>query len=184
MTCALFSGSFNPIHYGHLSIAGYVARKSEIDQVRLILSPRNPIKDLKQLSDPKERLKSVREAISKSFSGDESTLGKIVVSDIEFHLPEPLYTYNTLRHLKENEPETHFIFIMGADNIAIIEKWYRWEDILKETEIWVYPRKGTDGEKLCAHYSSLPGVIPIRFLSDAPLFDISSTEIREGIKKA
>jgi len=97
---------------------------------------------------------------------------KIIVSDIEFSLPKPLYTIKTLRKFSELEPDNKFILIIGADNLLIIEKWNSWSEILDEYEVWVYPRTGFDGQKLCRKYN-------VRLI-DAPSVDVSSTQIREG----
>lgn len=174
MRCALFFGSFNPLHYGHVSIARYLLAQCSVDQVRLILSPKNPLKDARVLSDADERLCALRKSVA------ELCEDRICVSDVEFHLPSPLYTINTLRYLREAEPDNELILVIGADNMVILEEWHEWQALIQEFEIWVYPRKGSDGEGLCRHYASLPGTRGIRFLADAPLYNISSTEIREG----
>lgn len=176
MNCALYFGSFNPVHYGHLSIARYLVARDDIDEVRIIPSPKNPCKDRSILSSPELRLAQVREQF-----GDISP--KLTVSDIEFHLEEPLYTIKTLRHIRQLEPQNNHILVIGADNIAIIEKWYKWQEILHEFEIWVYPRKGTDGAALCKKYSEMEGVRRILYLADGELFNISSTEIRNRLKQ-
>lgn len=181
MTCALYFGSFNPLHYGHIAIARYLIEKCNVDQVRLVLSPKNPLKDAKVLSSPEIRLKNLRDEVAHLVESGDFPLGKIEVSDIEFHLPTPLYTINTLLHFKENETDKRFILIIGGDNIAIIEDWHRWRDLLEMFEVWVYPRRGYYAEALCHHYSALSSKIKLRFLAEAPLYDISSTEIREGI---
>lgn len=172
MTSALYFGSFNPLHYGHLSIAEYLLDHQMVDQVRLILSPENPLKDPNSLANAYVRLDIIKLAIEK--------MEKIVVSTVEFHLPRPLYTINTLRYLRDQEPDTHFVLIIGADNIEILEEWHDWENLLKEFEIWVYPRKGYKGKECCVKYAQMPGTKLLKFLEDAPLFDISSTMIREG----
>lgn len=181
MRCALFFGSFNPIHYGHLSIAEYLLGMEDIEQVRLILSPKNPLKDPRIISDPYIRFKETVEAVNALPIKDEFR-SKILVSDVEFHLSPPLYTINTLRYLREQEPENEHILIIGGDNISIIEKWYKWEDILNEFEVWVYPRNSVGEEELCTKYNALQKTKKVLYLSDAPLYDISSSEIREGKK--
>jgi len=175
----LFPGSFNPVHHGHLAVAGYLALLPGIDEVRMIISPHNPLKGEADVP-PEERLKGVREAVSILPAAIAS---KITLSDIEFSLPEPRYTWNTLQALRIAEPQNRFILAIGGDNILILEKWHRRLDILATTEIWVYPRPGySDAERRVMELSdtTLPsGVKPaIRFLSDAPQNDISSTQIR------
>lgn len=177
MLCAIYSGSFNPVHYGHLSIARYLIEQCNVDQVRFVLSPKNPLKDADTLSDAQMRLTRLREAID-----DMGEIkNKIAVSDVEFHLPTPLYSINTLRFIRDSEPQHRFVFIIGADNIEIIEKWHEWKSLLMEFEIWVYPRPGyANAEAKCRYYSSLPEAKGVKFLADAPLYNISSTEIRKA----
>lgn len=165
MRIALYFGSFNPMHIGHVAICKYLIGCSDIDQVRLIVSPQNPLKA--DLSDNGgiERLKHVREVVAEMGEG-------ITVSDIEFTLPKPLYTINTLRKFSELEPDNKLILIIGADNLFILEKWKCWRKILDEYEVWVYPRTGFDGPALCRKYK-LP-------LIGAPTVDVSSSQIREG----
>ena len=117
-----------------------------------------------------ERLEKVREAVKRAGLDVE-------VSDIEFYLPKPNYTVNTLRCLKEREPGTEFTVAMGADNIVNIEKWYEWREIVDNFQIWVYPRRGYDVAELCDRLGGNVSLI------DAPLVDVSSTEIREGKAK-
>lgn len=166
MKTALYFGSFNPMHLGHITICRYLLEKTEIDQLRLVVSPGNPLKSAENFKNAQQRLICAQNIIKEEFPNYN-----IVVSDIEFHLVPPLYTINTIRYLKESEPGNQFILVIGSDNLAIIEKWHKWQELLSETEIWVYPRKGSDARELCNKYGC-------RML-DAPLIDISSTEIRE-----
>ena len=154
------------MHLGHITICRYLLEKREIDQLRLVVSPGNPLKSAENFKNAQQRLICAQNIIKEEFPNDN-----IIVSDIEFNLQPPLYTINTIRHLKESEPGNQFILVIGSDNLAIIEKWHKWQELLSETEIWVYPRKGSDARELCKKYGC-------RFL-DAPLIDISSTEIRE-----
>ncbi|MCK9305316.1 MAG: nicotinate (nicotinamide) nucleotide adenylyltransferase [Bacteroidales bacterium] len=165
MMVALYFGSFNPMHTGHMQICRYLSEMSEIGQVRLVVSPQNPLKGDSRYKSVSGRIKEVKKAAKKM--GE-----KVAVSGIEYTLKRPLYTINTIREIKKREPENSFILVIGADNLSIIEKWHQWEELLKELPVWVYPRKGFDGENLCIKYGT-------RFL-DAPMIDISSTEIREG----
>ncbi len=165
MVVALYFGSFNPMHIGHRQICRYLMEKEEVDQVRLVVSPKNPLKGIRSSSESGSRMRYVKSAVS-GFGK------KIKVSGIEYTLRHPLYTINTIRELRRREPKNSFILVIGADNLAIIEKWHKWEELLKETEVWVYPRKGFDAPALCLKYGT-------KFL-DAPVVDISSTQIREG----
>ena len=157
MRKALYFGSFNPVHHGHVSIALYAAAMEETDAVVIIPSPHNPFKD--------------------------GLSPKITVSDIEYRLSEPLYTINTLHAMQEADPESELILLIGADNIAGIERWHKGPQILREFPVWVYPRKGYDGAELCRECAGRTSARGIRFLEGAPLFDISSTEIRNRLNK-
>ncbi len=169
MNHALYFGSFNPVHYGHLSIVKYLSELDKIEKITIIPSPHNPLKDTETLADARQRLEAAREAFKSS---------KVQVSDIEFHLAEPLFTINTLRELKKLNPNDNLMLVIGADNIANIERWHLWETILEEFEVIVYPRNGIDGASLCEHYNSLLRTKGIHFLAEAPLLNVSSTEIR------
>ena len=177
-TTVLFPGSFNPVHRGHLAIASYLAAIDEVDEVRLIVSPRNPLKGQAEAT-PKERMEQAVRAIA---SLPEAISRKITVSDIEFRLPEPRYTWNTLQALKEKEPLTRFILAVGGDNILILEKWHRWQDILASTELWVYPRPGYPEAEARIRELACGYAKAIRFLADAPQNDISSTQIRKAME--
>lgn len=183
MRCALFFGSFNPIHFGHLNIARYLLEQCDIDQVRMVVSPKNPLKDASIIADPSARLAKTVEEVA-ALPLPEALKKRIYVSDVEFHLPSPLYTINTLRHIRATEPQNEFILIIGGDNIRIIENWYKWEELLQEFEVWVYPRGGVDDSRLCEQYDSMPQTKKVRYLGDAPLYNISSTEIRAATQKS
>lgn len=167
MNIALYFGSFNPLHIGHLSICRFLIEKTSIDQLRLVVSPRNPLKGKAYTNNARERLEYVKDAVSRANFGR-----MVAVCDIEYQMTPPLYTINTLRKLREREPLNNFILVMGADNLAIIEKWHKWEELLQEFRVWIYPRTGFDTEALCIKY----GVQILR----APLLEISSTQIREA----
>ncbi|MDD2584116.1 MAG: nicotinate (nicotinamide) nucleotide adenylyltransferase [Bacteroidales bacterium] len=169
MDVALYFGSFNPLHIGHISICKYLLKATNIDELRLIVSPLNPLKNKSSAINSKERLQNVKEAVKKATLGN-----RVVVSNIEYKMTPPLYTINTLNKLRQEEPNNNFILIIGADNLEIIEKWHKWEEILKEFPVWVYPRSGFNAEKLCKKYRCK--------LLTAPLIEISSTQIREAEK--
>jgi len=115
MKIGLFFGSFNPIHIGHMVIANYMSEFTDLDQVWLIVSPRNPLKNKKSLLDARKRLATVRKAVG--------TNPKIKVSDIEFSLPQPSYTVSTLDVLEKKYPKNKFVLIMGSDNLSAFHKW-------------------------------------------------------------
>ncbi len=166
MKIGLFFGSFNPIHIGHLIIGNYIAETTDLDKVWFVVSPHNPLKEKSSLLNEFDRLNLVNLAIE----GNDN----LWVSNIEFFLPKPSYTIDTLTHLKEKYPEHEFSLIMGSDNINNIHKWKNFQQILTNHQIFVYRRK--DDEQLT---TSIHG--KINFL-DMPLLDISSTFIREAIK--
>lgn len=166
MKVGLFFGSFNPVHNGHMIIANYFAEFSDLGQVRFVVSPHNPLKAAGSLLNDYQRLQLVEMAI-----GDYR---KIRLSKIEFGLPKPSYTINTLAHLQEKFPKHEFVLIMGSDNLHTFHKWKNYEQILQYYSIYVYPRPGYDGGDFKNHPK-------IKFI-DAPLMEISSTFIRNAIK--
>lgn len=183
MATLLYFGSFNPVHYGHLSIVQYLCSQPEIDEVRLVLSPKNPLKKAEDLSDATQRLNGLQAALDlaqrrRFFPAEKN----IRISTVEFDLPQPLYTLKTLRHLQNLEPETDFILLIGGDNITSLERWFQYDQLLQEFRIWVYPRLDVPAEeaasrRLAEQYQAKE----LRFLSEAPLFPISSTSIRAGL---
>lgn len=166
MKIGLFFGSFNPVHCGHLIIAGYYAEFTDLDQVWLVVSPHNPLKPAGTLLQDYHRYHLVELAIGSN--------RKIKASKIEFGLPRPSYTIHTLTYLKEKHPEHAFVLILGSDNLTTFHKWKNAELILEDHELYVYPRPLYDGGDLKDH----PKVKWV----DAPLMEISSTFIREAIR--
>lgn len=166
MHIGLFFGSFNPIHVGHMVLANYMASFTDLEQVWLVVSPHNPLKEKASLLNQNQRLHMVNLAI-----GDSDILKS---SNIEFGLPQPSYTINTLAHLKEKYPQHRFSLIMGEDNLASFTKWKNYEEILKKHTIYVYPRPNCNSGDLKHHKNII--------MTEAPLMDISSTMIREAIK--
>ena len=168
---ALFFGSFNPIHKGHYAIAKYLLERTDADEVRLVVTPRNPF-GKKDLSDARLRLETVREAMVRTGLA-------VTVSDVEFHLPEPNYTLLTLEHLDLQEPDCEHILVIGADNLEQFDRWYGYRELIARYEIWVYPRTGYPVEELIARFTACSPLSRIRLLV-GDLYNLSSTEIREG----
>lgn len=163
----LFFGSFNPVHTGHLIIANYIREATDLDKVWLVLSPQNPFKQKQGLLNEYDRLHLLRLAIE----GNDG----LVASDIEFKLPKPSYTIDTLTHLKEKHPSYTFSLIMGGDNLASLHKWKNYERILNNHDIYVYKRP-SGGENPFPDRASI-------HLLDVPMLDISATFIREHIQR-
>ncbi len=163
----LFFGSFNPVHIGHLIIANYMANYTSLDEVWFIVSPQNPFKEKKSLGNMYDRLEMVNLAIE----GSE----KLRASDIEFSLPQPSYTIDTLTHLTEKYPTKEFILIMGEDNLQGLLKWKNADILLRDYKIVVYPRPGYDGGELKDH--------PSISMTDTPVMELSSTFLRNAIKE-
>lgn len=165
----IFCGSFNPVHNGHVALADYIARNSDLDEVWLVVSPLNPLKRTiaDTLAPNEQRLDMVRLALR--------SCERLFASDIEFSLPLPNYTINTLNALKSKYPETDFSLIIGADNLALFERWKDSDVIMSNFDMLVYPRPGVDLDSLMQKYPK------VRVLENAPLHDISSTEIRRRI---
>lgn len=166
MKIGLYFGSFNPIHHGHLIIANYVLQNSELDQVWFIVSPQNPLKPSAGLLNEYHRLYLVNLAIE----GEQG----LRASDIEFKLPRPSFTIDTLTYLKEKYPQHEFAVIMGSDSFQNISKWKNAEQILRNFQIYVYVRAGFE-------INSNGPNSTINVL-DAPLLQISATHIRENVR--
>lgn len=166
MKIGLYFGSFNPIHVGHLIIANHVLNETDLERIWFIVSPQNPLKHNNSLLNEYDRLHLIRTAIE-----DDP---RMKVSDIEFYLPKPSYTINTLTFLKEKYPEHNFSVIMGSDSFQNIHKWKNHEAITGNYTIYVYKRPGFDIQKVNTE--------KIKIL-DAPLLEISATNIRELVKK-
>ena len=176
MNVAVYSGSFNPLHIGHLAILKYLTGKGGFDCVYLIVSPKNPLKDGISSDSGKERFEAATEAVRRHFHDTE----EVKVDDIELTMPEPHYTIRTLDALHEREPENSFTLVMGADNLADIRRWRDYSRILREYGAAVYPRKGFDLDEVKADLQKEDPSYRISLL-DAEMVDISSTIIRDAI---
>lgn len=174
MNIGIYGGSFNPVHFGHVELAKWVTEHTDLDELWILVSPNNPLKDRNILADEQVRLEQVRHAVA--------DIPKVKVSDFEFHLPRPSYTANTLRALSRTYPDDVFTLIIGEDNLAIFDHWRDWEYILSHYCLFVYPRHGgADSQrKVETQIDQYPTAKGIVFLKDAPYFDISSTEIRNA----
>jgi len=166
MKVGLFFGSYNPVHIGHMAIANYMVEFTDMDQVWFIISPQNPFKKRRSLLADHHRLEMVRIAIA-----DDSRFRE---SDIEFRMPVPSYTIDTLAYLGEKYPKYIFGLIMGSDGLKGFDKWKNATEIIKNYTRYVYPRPG-----YAINASEHPGIV----LVEAPGIEISATMIREGIKK-
>lgn len=165
MEIGLYFGSFNPVHNGHLIIAKHVLNNSSLKQVWCVVSPHNPLKKTVTLLNEYHRLHLVQSAIE----GEND----LKASNIEFHLPKPSYTIDTLTHLKEKYPHYRFAVIMGSDSYCNIHKWKNYQTLLRDYELYIYKRPGFE--------ITTPPTSNIKVLN-APLLEISSTHIRELIK--
>lgn len=181
MKIGLYFGTFNPIHVGHLIIANHFAEHSDLEQIWMVVTPHNPLKNKDTLLNDYKRYEMV-------FLATED-YPKIKPSDIEFKLPQPNYTVNTLAHLQEKFPQHEFSLIMGEDNLKSLHKWKNFEVILQNHPIYVYPRhenKSITDEALLKtddlykkYFDSGARI----YIVTAPVVEISSTFIRENIKK-
>jgi nicotinate-nucleotide adenylyltransferase len=169
----LYFGSFNPVHIGHMAIAGYMTEFADLDQVWFVVSPQNPLKNKETLLADHHRLYMAQLAI-----GDNN---KIKTSDIEFKLPVPSFTIDTLAYLKEKYPESKFCLVMGEDNLYTLHKWKNAGELAAEYPIYVYPRPEVKrpASLLLDQLFSRAEIHHIK----APLMEISGTFIRNGIKK-
>ena len=178
MKIAIYSGSFNPLHIGHLAIMKHMVEEVGYDMVYLIVSPKNPLKDGISSASGHDRFEAATEAVARHFVMSEKQ--KVKVDDIELTMPEPHYTIRTLDALKVREPDNEFTFIMGADNLADIRRWRDYGRILREYGVAVYPREGINLDEVKKGLIEEDNSYRIQIL-DAPMVDISSTDIREGM---
>lgn len=163
----VFGGSFNPVHVGHLILANHLMTEQNLDYMLLVLSPQNPLKcHPEELVDDRIRMEMLRLAVSDA--------PRLVASDIELTMPRPSYTIHTLDRLRSLHPDTDFTVVVGADNWEIFDKWKDHDRILDEYGVIVYPRPGHELVK-----KPLPNVT----YSESPLLEISSTEVRNMIKR-
>ncbi len=164
----LFFGSFNPVHTGHMIIANFMATRTDLDEVWLVVSPHNPLKPKRTLAKDYDRLHLVRLAI-----GDNPRLR---ASDVEFGLPKPSYTVDTLAYLREKYTDRAFCLIMGGDNLATLHKWKNYEVLLRDYPIYVYARPGFT-------WAPAEAGAEVRLFEDVPLMHISATYIRECLSQ-
>ena len=201
---AVYSGSFNPLHIGHLAIIRHMIEVAGFDMVYLIVSPKNPLKDGISSDSGRERYMAAVEAVERRFlrsglsasgrndnkeshsasgrNDSKAVEAKVKVDDIELNMPEPHYTIRTLDALKEREPDNRFTLVMGADNLADIRRWRDHTRILKEFGVAVFPREGHDLTEIKQDLLKEDPAYMIQIL-DAEMVDISSTQIREAIAR-
>ena len=212
MNIAVYSGSFNPLHIGHLAIIKHMLEEADFDMVYLIVSPKNPLKDSISSDSARDRYTAAVAAINRHFApksevtecvddmpppargclteGKTGVIGtsatsdfpKVMVDDIELTMPEPHYTIRTLDALSQREPGNTFTFVMGADSLADIRRWKDYSRILSEFGVAVFPRKGHDLTTIKTDLLKENPVYKIQIIN-APLVTVSSTQIREGLAK-
>lgn len=167
MITGLYFGSFNPIHIGHMAIANFMIEFSDLEQLWFVVSPQNPLKEKKSLLKDYHRLEMVHLAVEKD--------DRFKASDIEFRLPTPSYTIDTLAYLEEKNPNREFQLVMGADGIRTFHKWKHAEQIIEKYHRLIYPRTGVELETI----SHQPNATIVK----APLMEISSSFIRNAIRE-
>lgn len=163
----LFFGSFNPIHIGHLILANYILEHSDMDELWFVVSPQNPFKEKKSLLKDHNRLDMVQLAIK--------NYPKMRASNVEFSLPTPSYTIDTLTYLQEKHPDFSFSLIMGEDNLKNLEKWKNADYLIKNYQIIVYPRIFKEKKTEYIKHENITTI-------QAPIIELSATEIRDMIK--
>jgi nicotinate-nucleotide adenylyltransferase len=164
-TTGLYFGSFNPVHNGHLMLANYLVENSELDSLWFVISPQNPFKTKESLLPDYQRLELMNRAIE--------GFDKFQACDIEFNMPKPSYTIDTLTYLREKYPSRDFVLIMGTDNLERFDHWKNYQQILAHHKIIVFPRNGSNGGSLRNH--------PQIQIVDTPIIEVSSTFIRQSI---
>ena len=174
MRLAVYSGSFNPLHVGHLQILRRLQQDDRFDAVYLVVSPRSPFKPTDKERNARERYEAAVTAVAR-----HPELTKVRADDIELTMPAPQYTFRTLEALRAREPENEFTLVVGADNLAVFGGWLEHARILLEFGLIVFPRRGFDCEALRAELLSENPSYRIE-IADMPLVDVSSTQIREG----
>ena len=167
MKTGLFFGSFNPIHIGHLAVANYLSEFSDLDEIWLVISPQNPLKNSEDLLPEGHRYHMAKLALGEDL--------RIRPSDIEFSLPKPSYTVDTLAYLTEKYPDNQFAVILGSDNLVYLQKWKNYKELTEEYELYIYPRPDVDPTDFKDQYN-------IKIV-DAPRLEISSSFIRNSIKE-
>lgn len=163
----LFFGSFNPVHKGHLRIAGYLINNEGLDEIWFVVSPQNPLKGSEGLANPQQRLEMMKLAIASE--------PRLKICDVEFSMPKPSYTFNTLQLLTSRHACRKFHLIIGSDNLEEFQRWKNHEQILENYKILVYPRR----KKVKSPFDHHPNVK----LTQAQLISVSSTEIRQSLKQ-
>lgn len=163
----IYGGSFNPIHNGHIAIARAMLDCGAVDEVWLMVSPQNPLKQSADLLDEQLRLDMTRRATA--------DIPCVTACDYEFHMPRPSYMWHTLQSLSRDYPDREFTLLIGADNWQVFDRWYHADDIIAHYPIRIYPRRGYDIEA-----STLPQNVK---LVDTGLYDVSSTMVRERIRR-
>jgi nicotinate-nucleotide adenylyltransferase len=163
----LFFGSFNPIHVGHLIIANHMVENTELQEVWFVVSPQNPFKQKSNLLDAHQRLHLVELAIE----GDH----RLRASRVEFDLPVPSYTVDTLAVLEAKHPRDRFALLMGSDNLQSIDRWKNYEVLLKRHRLLVYPRPGFEATEWINH--------PAVEIQEVPLLQVSASFIRHQIRE-
>lgn len=169
MNIALFFGSFNPFHNGHLNLGRYLTENKLFDEVWYVVSPLNPLKEnVTEIIDEKLRYDMI--------SGAIVDFPELKVSDVEFNMPKPSYTYQTLEKLRTNYPKLKFSIVIGSDNALIFDKWVNYKTILRDFDVCVYPRHGFN-------FHDVSKLYPTMVLLNSVCYDISSTQIRTSIKE-
>ena len=176
MKIAVYSGSFDPLHIGHLAIMEYLTQKEDFDWVYLVVTPQNPLKEAEKVRTGRKRFRAARRAVRRHPGL------KVKVDRIELRMSPPHYTIRTLDALREREPENDFSLVIGADNLERMRKWKAYSRILSEYGVLVYPREGVDSESYRDSLLEENPAYKIRLI-DAPQVNISSTQIREGLAR-
>lgn len=165
MKIGLLFGSFNPVHKGHVALARYFVEQTDLEQVWLVLTPKNPLKEASKLLPNDKRLAMVQKVVAR--------LPQVECCTIEFELPPPHYTYTTLQVLKKKHPNTSFVLLMGTDLLAQLPHWKFYRELMDQFPLYIYPRKTPE-----APATTLAEHPNVQYF-DAPTLEFSATQIRE-----
>lgn len=174
----IYSGSFNPAHFGHLMVGYTTLVNTPLDALWYSVSPQNPLKDPNVLEDVQHRVEALRHLIDLTHINVAVQPKQLLVTDYELHLPRPSYTYDLLQHLSVDYPQDTFALVIGQDSLYSLRQWKDWQSLVQQYELYVYPRTTSISQDMASFITSLGITKGIHVLHDVPIVNLSSTIIR------